>query len=152
MLCLEEIKNMILSGHDSSGSECRFYSIGGIGIKTWYDEGTAVACFEKQRTIAQLGLAPQIYGEVFESFDSDGDYIWGYQTEIADILGDNYESEKERRCYYDLIGEVEGKLTANGWKDEDAHIYNYGVLSSGVIVCIDFDYVHFYENGYPFAP
>lgn len=134
------------NGPTPSGQACRFMTVGEIGVKVYgRNSEKAQGAFEAQKRAADLGLGPAV-GEFWTIHlrlrPHDTMRIYGYLTEIADVLDDPGEGV----LTIDEENDLCRRMVANGFPTWDIYGRNVGRLKDGRAVCIDFDPVSMNPN------
>lgn len=152
MLCLNEVERVVTSSpHIHNGVDCRFYRIGNIGIKVWWNEEIAIKCHLIQAQLHELGIAPEVLSPVFEISEQ-----WAFQTEICVPIAQSHKEEYDKACRealekdeylswwewsaeniqdeMDMIKEGKKALKELGWVDTDAHANNWAVVNGNPVV------------------
>ena len=160
----EIIRTIMNSDYDGSGASCEFFEYGNIGIKTYSSEKIRDICFERQSAAADHMLAPKAF---FKFTFKTKERVWYcYATELATVLtdeddifhvfdiedymatgNDTYIENALMTFKLDELIEIKEQIEflvdklaeETGLDYCDCHTGNFGRLSCGTLVIIDFD-------------
>jgi hypothetical protein len=140
--------------YDDEGSKNAFYIIKDkkigrkrVGFKEFENEQEAKFAHRVQKHLAQLDLAPMVYGDVGMIRRHDGGLTaYGYLTEVARTMPECHDEDCDGECFQSeckngqMIQFVVDKLDSMGLSYNDAHKGNFGYVrrkGSWVLVVID---------------
>ena len=124
------------------GQACTFLKKSGIGIKCYTSEHSAKIARANQIKGEEAGIAP-LTGQAFKiSLRIGSSYleIFGYLTEIAKVVEDDYTLTDEFQYGNEAHDALVDTMRENGLNTNDLHSGNVGKID-GRFVCIDFDSV-----------
>jgi hypothetical protein len=140
--------------YDDAGSRNAFYIIKNkkigrkrVGFKEFQTKQGAEFAYRVQKHLAELDLAPMVYGDVGMIRRYDGELTsYGYLTEVARTMPECHDEDCDGECYDTgcgnsiSISEIVYDLDTHGLSYHDAHRGNFGYVRRGgswVLVVID---------------